>query len=229
MWKTKSMRVCIDVVVSSQDKKPTVDRFEWASLSSDSERTIRIDNAPSDTLYVGLHGYKEYSIVSWRVEEDDGSMEVDDNVNEKPESTENKAQCKNCHAWILERTMLLHEGFCYRNNVPCPWGCGKVFKKGSEELEKHWHCDQCEHTGTTDDKDKHIEYYHTPKTCVCDTFTRNTYDALAKHKSTDCPEKMIVCRYCHVCIVLYYMVCIAYLFITIDIDRARSCFTGCER
>lgn len=39
--------------------------------------------------------------------------------------------------------MQLHEGFCLRNNIKCE-RCGRVFKKGSEEIDNHWHCDLCD-------------------------------------------------------------------------------------
>jgi hypothetical protein len=154
-------------------------------------------NIQANILYVGIHGYEENSVTTWEVKEIDEAM-TDTKMEESEDDKEGKVQCKNCHAWIMERTMMLHEGFCYRNNAVCPWGCGKVFKKGSEELEKHWHCDQCDSIGSIDGKKKHVEYYHTPKICVCNTFTADSYEALAEHKCTDCSERMIICKYCHI-------------------------------
>ncbi|EPB87006.1 hypothetical protein HMPREF1544_06224 [Mucor circinelloides 1006PhL] len=189
-----------DVVVSSIDKSPTLDNHEWSDLSSDSERSIHIRNMSTATLFVGIHGYTD-AVVSWEATVD-SDMDIVTKENEREEQdTAGKVQCKNCHAWIAERTLMLHEGFCYRNNVVCEWGCGKVFKKDSQELHEHWHCDQCDAIGDTQEngeREKHVEYCHTPKTCVCTIFTTQSYEALAEHRRTTCAEKLITCRYCHI-------------------------------
>ncbi|KAI9363587.1 hypothetical protein BD770DRAFT_195032 [Pilaira anomala] len=121
-------------------------------------------------------------------------------VEVEEEDLTGKEQCKNCHAWVLQRTLVLHEGFCLRNNILCPWGCGKVFKKDSQELEDHWHCDQCDYIGEggKEGREKHLAYFHTPKTCSCTHFTTDSYEALSVHKRTTCPEKLITCRFCHI-------------------------------
>ncbi|RCH97761.1 hypothetical protein CU098_001330, partial [Rhizopus stolonifer] len=115
------------------------------------------------------------------------------------EDTSGKVQCKNCHAWIPPSSLTLHETFCLRNNVPCPWGCGQIFKKGSQELQEHGHCDQCEFiSNSQQEQEKHFDYCHTLKTCVCTQFATPSYETLAEHRRTICPEKLIMCRYCHI-------------------------------
>lgn len=191
----------LDVVISSTERVPTLDNHEWSDLSSDEKRSLYLADISSPHLYVGIHGFTENTIISWEAtssiegkESTTSQMDVDDG-----EDKAEKVECKNCHAWVFERTLPLHEGFCLRNNVICPWGCGKVFKKGSEEFEQHWHCDRCEAIGDQQDgRDKHVAYHHTPKTCVCSQFTTNSYEALAEHRRTTCAEKLITCRYCHV-------------------------------
>ncbi|KAK4510543.1 Tlg2-vesicle protein [Mucor velutinosus] len=189
-----------DVVVSGTDKTPTLDNHEWSDLSNDTERSIQISNISTDVLFVGIHGYTD-TAVSW---EATGNTDMDISTKkeeDQAEDTTGKVQCKNCHAWIAERTLMLHEGFCYRNNVVCEWGCGKVFKKDSQELQEHWHCDQCDAIGNAQEngeREKHIAYCHTLKTCVCTTFTTQSYEALAEHRRTTCAEKLITCRYCHI-------------------------------
>jgi hypothetical protein len=186
----------IDIVISSQDNKsPTLDNHEWADLSSNKEKIIQLDHLTSSKVHVGIHGYAENTSVSWesnQVTPTDETMDVE----EKEDTTEGMVQCKNCHAWIANRTVMLHEGFCYRNNTLCPWGCGQVFKKNSLELEEHWHCDQCDYVGS--ERVKHTEYYHTPKPCICTSFTASSFEVLAEHRRTICAEKLITCRYCHV-------------------------------
>ncbi|KAG1469755.1 hypothetical protein G6F56_003074 [Rhizopus delemar] len=186
----------VDVVMSSEEKQPKVDHHMWADISSDSERTIRLTRITSKVLYIGIYGYEENSTVSWEATElDDEPMDTTLGENK---AEEGKIQCKNCQAWILERTAVLHEGFCYRNNVLCLWGCGRVFKKGSKEAEEHWHCDQCDKVGSIEHKKKHVEYDHTSKACICNQFTTDSYSSLSAHKLADCSEKMIICKYCHI-------------------------------
>ncbi|KAI8990997.1 ubiquitin fusion degradation protein UFD1-domain-containing protein [Mycotypha africana] len=199
---------------------PSLEFFDIADLSSEKEKLVGITDMlstttdpPSSTtafLQVGIHAFVENTVVSWEVievddeEEIDGTHEIDIDRSthqgqEKKEDLTGKVQCPNCHAWILKQTFVLHEGFCLRNNRVCPWGCGKVFKKDSQEFKEHWHCDQCEAVGSFAlAKQKHMDYEHTAKTCICTQYTTPSYEALADHKRTTCPEKMIICRYCHV-------------------------------
>lgn len=188
-----------DIVISSQDNRsPTLDNHEWSDLLSNKEKFIPLDHLTSSKVHVGIHGYAQNTIVSWQSTQVTPSNEAMDIVSEH-EDTDNKVQCKNCHAWIADRTAVLHEGFCYRNNTVCPWGCGKVFKKNSLELEEHWHCDQCDFIGTVHESEKHVAYFHTQKSCVCTSFTASSFEALAQHRRSTCAEKLITCRYCHVC------------------------------
>jgi hypothetical protein len=185
-------------VISSTDKTPTLDNHKWSDFSFKKERSLYLENVATSHLYVGIHGFTENTIISWKGTAG-GRKEENMEIDQEEEDRTGKVQCKNCHAWVLERTLPLHEGFCLRNNVICPWGCGQVFKRGSEEFEQHWHCDQCEAIGDhKDEQEKHVAYNHTPKTCVCHQFTTNSYKALAEHRKTSCPEKLITCRYCHV-------------------------------
>ncbi|GAW17481.1 hypothetical protein ANO14919_069380 [Xylariales sp. No.14919] len=106
-------------------------------------------------------------------------------------------QCKNCHQWVPTRTMVLHENFCRRNNITCP-ECGNVFQKSSVEWEKHWHCP---HDGTNGSSEisrwKHDYLYHSEHSCLGCSFTTNSLPDLARHRTTICPGKIILCRFCH--------------------------------
>ena len=179
-------------------EKPTLENNTSADYTSDIDRHIKLENISVPHVNVGIHGFVDETSVSWEATASaPDTMELD--TVEEVEDHEGKVQCPNCYVWILERTLPLHQGFCLRNNVVCSWGCGKVFKKGSEEFENHWHCDQCDGIGSNKvELEKHMEYQHSPKTCVCTTFTTNSYSDLAQHRRTICPEKLITCRYCHV-------------------------------
>lgn len=190
----------VDIVISAEDERPTLDSHEYSDFSTASSRRIVLTHSQENKVYhIGIHGYTN-AVVSWVAKvprEDDKKDEMDVDRNKAYEKGPGY-QCTNCRAWVPEQTFTLHTGFCLRNNVLCPQGCGQVLKKGSWEAEQHWHCEQCEYVGELSDKLKHVEYYHTPKSCICQDFTSDSYEALSVHRRTDCPEKLISCRYCHV-------------------------------
>ncbi|KAF9200063.1 hypothetical protein BGZ49_009727 [Haplosporangium sp. Z 27] len=103
-------------------------------------------------------------------------------------------ECTNCGSWIPERTMMLHSNFCMRNNAKCD-RCGEVMKK--DELPNHFHCDHCEKHGDISEKKKHMEIYHGWYQCSCQKFESPALPELALHRRTTCPERFIICRYCH--------------------------------
>ena len=110
---------------------------------------------------------------------------------------DNEEQCKNCRQWIPKQTMILHENFCRRNNIACP-DCGAVFQKSSAEWEKHWHCPHDDAKGSSEaSKSKHDYIYHSEHQCQSCSFTTNSLPDLARHRTTVCPGKIILCRFCH--------------------------------
>lgn len=115
------------------------------------------------------------------------------------EHSADEEQCKNCLQWVPKRTMILHENFCLRNNVVCPH-CKNVFQKRSLEWQNHWHCDFGDGFGSSSEsKTKHDAIFHTPHACpVCgpeQTFP--SLPLLARHRTTVCPSKLILCQFCH--------------------------------
>lgn len=187
-------------MISSTERSPTLENHEWSDLSSNKDKFIYISDISSPHLHVGIHGFTDNTTVTWEATQANNSTKDDTMDLDTQEDHEGKVQCKNCHAWVLERTLPLHENFCLRNNVICPWGCGKVFKKDSQDLNNHWHCDKCEHIGDhqEEEQEKHVIYEHTPKTCICTHFSTDSYRDLAEHRRTICSEKLITCKYCHV-------------------------------
>lgn len=110
---------------------------------------------------------------------------------------EGDVRCKNCHQWVPQRTLVLHENFCYRNNVICP-KCGQVFKKQSEDWKQHWHCEHDDGCGiSANSKARHDQFFHQPTLCkACGYHCRSVAD-LALHQTSTCPEKQILCQFCH--------------------------------
>ncbi|VUC29797.1 unnamed protein product [Clonostachys rosea] len=113
------------------------------------------------------------------------------------EHSSDDEQCKNCLQWVPKRTIVLHENFCRRNNIICPQ-CRAVFKKDSEEWDSHWHCDRDEGFGNSQrSKDKHDHIFHNQQQCPSCEFSSNSLSDLARHRTSVCPGKIILCRFCH--------------------------------
>ncbi|KAJ2235061.1 hypothetical protein H4R99_000999 [Coemansia sp. RSA 1722] len=104
--------------------------------------------------------------------------------------------CSNCGSSVPEQRLQMHQIMCERHNVKCGH-CERIFKRGSDELAQHWHCDVCNLAGQLGDQNKHDEFYHTPCTCTCSSDKFDSLIALAEHRRTECPERLIECRYCH--------------------------------
>lgn len=122
----------------------------------------------------------------------DDRMEVDMDGH-----TPDEEQCQNCRQWVPKRTMVLHENFCWRNNIPCPQ-CQAVFKKGSEEWNSHWHCEHDSAKGdSAASRAKHDDIFHKDHRCQDCEFTTNSLADLARHRTSVCPGKLILCRFCH--------------------------------
>lgn len=119
-----------------------------------------------------------------------------------PQPSADEERCKNCLQIIPKRTMMLHENFCLRNNIICPQ-CKNVFKKGSEEWENHWHCPSHPDAWLSNpqSKSKHEYVQHTQHTCPScgpsSPFTFPSLPELARHRTTVCPGKLILCQFCH--------------------------------
>lgn len=119
------------------------------------------------------------------IEEDDGDFQV----------------CSNCRQKISRQAYMLHSAFCQRNNILCPQGCGQIFSKRNGSIPKdHWHCQKClPNVIYGDDLDslhEHERLAHQRHTCGCgEEFL--SYSALGLHRATSCPNKIIICRFCH--------------------------------
>lgn len=170
-----------------------------------SPRNAELDGA--EGLRISVHGYsvtgeasskarpKPFTIRAGAASE----VATGDASDDTTEHSADEEQCKNCLQWVPKRTMILHENFCLRNNVVCPH-CKNVFQKRSLEWQNHWHCDFGDGFGSSgESKTKHDAIFHTPHACpMCgpeQTFP--SLPLLARHRTTICPSKLILCQFCH--------------------------------
>ncbi|KAJ4251020.1 hypothetical protein NW762_011670 [Fusarium torreyae] len=165
----------------------------------------------AEQIAISVHGYKHPDAMegsaktlqySLRAKVDLGeasrgeSSGLSNGTNDQERSPDEE-QCSNCLQFIPKRTMVLHENFCRRNNIVCP-GCKSVFKKGSPEWEAHWHCEKDNAFGnSTESKAKHDDIFHTERQCPHCEFSTNSLADLARHATSVCPGKLILCRFCH--------------------------------
>lgn len=198
-----------------QRAKPRADEFVFGDTTSTYPKRIRlqptnVELEDAESLMVSVHAYassdaEDSSKLPRRFKIRAAPYDPKDLL-ETPNGVSNSAappnpddvQCKNCLQWVPQRTLFLHENFCLRNNTVCPKGCGQVFQKRSDAFQNHWHCPQDTFWGNTPlSRAKHDDLYHTSHACEsCDrTFT--SLAQLAQHKTSVCPQKLILCQFCH--------------------------------
>ncbi|EFR04367.1 ubiquitin fusion degradation protein 1 [Nannizzia gypsea CBS 118893] len=201
-----------------QRARPRSDQHLWGNFSNNSPKIIEIKPTnvelhDADCLYVSIHaplpqpgsqdGSTEpshakpitFQLCVTTSNESENTAE-EDGLDQNAHGSD-EMRCTNCYQWIPKATMVLHENFCFRNNVVCP-KCKKVFQKRSPNWESHWHCPQDDANGSgTSSKDRHDAVFHSTYTCQdCQYVCRNLPD-LAQHRTTVCPEKLILCQFCH--------------------------------
>ncbi|KAK6346914.1 hypothetical protein TWF696_007014 [Orbilia brochopaga] len=206
----------IDIMVTTDAMQGSPDMEAWTWSRFDGTKSIVI--MPDDPnvqsakeIKISLHVYEQshtdedskeptpatehfwLSVTqSLEDDEDDGDTAMSD------DNPDNEI-CPNCKRSIPKQSMFLHQNFCVRNNVLCPHGCGQVFKKGTET--DHWHCTECKAFGTNqpsrDTYSKHMNIAHTPRRCGSCDYSAGSLAELATHKTTTCPQKLILCRFCH--------------------------------
>ncbi|KAI2637436.1 ubiquitin fusion degradation protein UFD1-domain-containing protein [Xylaria nigripes] len=162
----------------------------------------------AEAILISVHGYNSQSLPvknlprPFRVRARNITASQDDATHSaSQEKTEehgsDEEQCGNCTQWVPKRTMVLHESFCRRNNVACPQ-CHNVFQKSSTEWKQHWHCPHDVSKGSSEmSKLKHDYLCHSQHSCPGCTFTTNSLADLARHRTTLCPDKIILCKFCH--------------------------------
>ena len=187
----------VDLYVSPysarQRSRPREDQHVFAAVEGYTKR-VKIKHTNSDLdhaeeLYISVHGL-ENAAFSIKI-----GIESESVVETSPNPDD--AQCKNCGQWVPKRTMMLHENFCFRNNIQCP-KCKVVFQKSSEDWKNHWHCPHDESYGSsTLSHEKHDSQFHKPRICNDCGYQNRSVLELAQHRTTTCPAKMILCQFCH--------------------------------
>ena len=121
-----------------------------------------------------------------------------------PRTSPDEVVCQNCRHVIPKQSIVLHENFCRRNNLRCPYSetCDMVFQHNSPALKEHWHCDKdtCESSGSSQlTRAHHDRIFHTPVRCPSCSFPDSfpSFPVLAQHRISLCPGKEILCRFCH--------------------------------
>ncbi|KAL7268011.1 hypothetical protein RUND412_009379 [Rhizina undulata] len=210
------------VSTSKQHHKPRQDEHVWGDLGSSYPKRIEIrptnmELADSKAIYIGIHGYRSLdasSLSSSEEEEEDENgrtytlriTQCEPQDAEKETASTSEAEdaapgpdykkCTNCTQWVPARTIVLHENFCLRNNIVCKH-CSAVFKRGTES--QHWHCSRCTVHGNNAPKalDKHTAVFHIRRTCPACTYEASNLPDLSIHRTTTCPGKTILCKFCH--------------------------------
>jgi hypothetical protein len=221
----EDLGLLISPLSSTQRAKPRIDEHVFADV--DARLTKRIRLQPTNTELEGAEGLQVsvWAFAPFQVDEDsnivretprsftlrvrhsDVEVRPADEVvglgdETKTPPNEGDVRCKNCKQWVPQRTLMLHENFCFRNNVLCSKGCGLVFQKHSQELQDHWHCQYHEvHGITTSGELQHNSIFHPQEILRCgECSTQETFPnilSLARHRTTTCPAKPILCRFCH--------------------------------
>lgn len=195
-----------------QRNRPRLDEHVLGDFSSSSSKIIRlqptnIELDKIEKLYISIYGSLgtnhdaaasggqiscQISVKSILPEPETESS-VDEEDGHDPEDV----KCANCKQWVPKRTLFLHENFCSRNNAFC-FKCGNVFQRRSPEWENHWHCSNDDaHGNDIRSHQKHDNVFHKSYHCLNCHFQAPNLPALAHHRTTICPDKLILCRFCH--------------------------------
>ncbi|KAJ5770799.1 uncharacterized protein N7511_002850 [Penicillium nucicola] len=195
-----------------QQGRPRADMHVWGDFSSQSPKKflLRPTNVAlegAEALYIAVHAdsandesskLPEKSPSQYQIRITVNPSDVSDSLEQGEDTHESgDVQCKNCLQWVPERTLVLHENFCFRNNILCPQ-CQNVFQKRSPEWQNHWHCpNDSSHGNDTPSKEKHDTTFHEIHQCPDCELALEGLPALAQHRTSDCPGKLILCQFCH--------------------------------
>ncbi|KAJ2083767.1 hypothetical protein H4R24_000538 [Coemansia sp. RSA 988] len=188
-------------------RNPGILDNEWFdySLPSQQSKTLHIKCAQlpsgSNTIYASVVGSTDTCIATIEARLDAPTKPEQTNVS-VPETKDNleieERMCTNCGSSVPNARFEMHRAVCERHNVKCS-SCSRIFKRGSAELDQHWHCDICNEAGEKSDSSKHMYFYHTPRACSCDpSQSYPSLIALADHRRTHCDNRLIDCQYCHI-------------------------------
>lgn len=200
-----------------QRSKPRQNEYVFGDISAASGKKIRIPNTHpalenADSLLISVRGYKDpdmmqeddskehvmpYELDIVRVAPvSDSSLWSDGTIPSSTPSVEEDF-CENCQRWVPRKTMAIHENFCQRHNTVCLL-CKNAFQISSDHWKNHWHCPIEDAYGNTEaSQRKHHVLFHTPQSCASCNHPFLTVPDLAEHRTTTCPDKLILCKFCH--------------------------------
>lgn len=217
----ETVDLLVNPLSGTQRSKPRLDEYVFADLDDRPRKRIRLEASNValqhvDALQISIHAFRPVEaqtnghtesgaharrfVLRARHPDPNESSKLNEDTEAPP--NEGDVRCKNCQQWVPSRTLMLHENFCLRNNVLCPKGCGQVFQKRSPAFEAHWHCTHDDAYGNTVlSHQKHDALFHPPTVIRCaNCGTQETFPnvpVLAHHRTTTCPAKIILCRFCH--------------------------------
>ena len=206
----------VSPLTSKQRARPREDEYVFGDFSGRPNKKVRISHTHSqlegaEALFVSVHAYQgkenddgvdrslqpvQYSLCISTVD-NSPSTSGQNNYTNSEIQPHDEVRCKNCHQWVPQRTLFLHENFCLRNNVLCTQ-CNEVFQRRSSDWQNHWHCPHDEaHGRHISTRQKHDILYHMSKVCSNCGYQANNTPDLAHHRTSTCPGKLILCQFCH--------------------------------
>lgn len=194
--------------------KPRLDEYVFADLGDQPVKKLKLSHTnasieDAEYLNISIGAWKHSATGSESNQPSTFSITVHQQQDSVVEQTvdgghdtdlqPDEVLCKNCQQPIPKRTLVLHEAFCYRNNISCP-RCHGVFLKNSITWKEHWHCPLDDsHGDSTVSRTKHDAVFHptSPVQCASCGFEAYNIPVLAQHRTTTCPGKEILCQFCH--------------------------------
>ncbi len=189
--------------------RPREEEYVFGDVSTRAIKRIKIRHTNTEldhaeALWVSVRGYEardeqsqDKAPMQYNLQVLSATDSFDTTMADDTSLASDEERCSNCHQAVPSRTMFLHQNFCLRNNVVCP-RCKLVFQKSSPEWKNHWHCPHDDSHGINGfSHTKHDIMLHTSTPCSsCEYEAANVPD-LAHHRTTVCPGKPILCRFCH--------------------------------
>ncbi|KAL9057093.1 MAG: hypothetical protein Q9162_002527 [Coniocarpon cinnabarinum] len=199
-----------------QRARPREDQHVFADVEDRPSKRIRLSPAnieldKAESLYVAVHAplvetteqsKTRFSITVTAFQQESTPAAIQGESRKIRDCGPDEAICTNCKHAIPKQSLTLHESFCRRNNVRCPYSddCEQVFQRGSTTVEEHWHCEACSSSGSSKlSRRHHQRRAHTPVRCPSCSYPDDlpSLSTLAQHRVTTCPGKQILCRFCH--------------------------------
>lgn len=223
----EDVNLLVSPLSATQRAKPRIDEFVFADLNTRPTKRIRLEPSnvemeKAEAVHVSVYAFapsqesshgqaleavtqgqpRHFTLRARHPEIETQKADGGSEKSAEEPPNEGDVRCKNCTQWVPQRTLMLHENFCLRNNIICPHGCGQVFQKRSEEYESHWHCPYDSSFGNTkSSQSQHNTIFHPSEVLRCsECSTSETFaniPSLAHHRTSTCPAKPILCRFCH--------------------------------